>query len=99
MFAVLDSDWAIILVVVAIVVFFGGAKIPKLFHSLGSAQAEFKRGLAEGQPSEASTAAPPAPAAPPAVPPPPAAPPAVAPPTAVPQAAQPSGSQPPVTGA
>lgn len=49
MLAVLDSDWAIILVVVAVIVFFGGSKLPKLFHSLGSAQAEYKKGLSEGQ--------------------------------------------------
>ena len=48
MIAVLDSDWAVIIVVAAVVVFFGGGKLPKLFHSLGSAQAEFKKGLAEG---------------------------------------------------
>ncbi|MDA8267685.1 MAG: twin-arginine translocase TatA/TatE family subunit [Actinomycetota bacterium] len=47
----LDSDWAIILVVVALIVFFGGSKLPKLFHSLGSAQAEYKKGLADAQSS------------------------------------------------
>ncbi len=56
MLAVLDSEWAIILVVVALIVFFGGSKLPKLFHSLGSAQAEYKRGLAEGQARNAQNA-------------------------------------------
>lgn len=48
MLAVLDSDWGIALIVVAVLVLFGGSKLPKLFHSLGSAQAEYKKGLAEG---------------------------------------------------
>ncbi|CAB4798990.1 MAG: twin-arginine translocase TatA/TatE family subunit [Actinobacteria bacterium] len=41
------SDWAIIVIVV--VVLFGGAQLPKLARNLGSAQKEFKKGLAEGQ--------------------------------------------------
>jgi len=41
----LDS---IVVVVVAIVVLFGGSQIPKLARSLGSAQKEFKHGLREG---------------------------------------------------
>jgi sec-independent protein translocase protein TatA len=92
MFALIDSDWGIILIVVAVLVLFGGSKLPKLFHSLGSAQAEYKRGLAEGQAADPSvgTAAPAA-AVPPAVAPPQA--PAVAPqaPAATPAAAPPNG--------
>ena len=57
MFAVLDSEWAIVLVVVALIVFFGGSKLPKLFHSLGSAQAEYKKGLADAQASSGTTSA------------------------------------------
>jgi TatA/E family protein of Tat protein translocase len=56
MFALIDSDWGIILIVVAVLVLFGGSKLPKLFHSLGSAQAEYKRGLAEGQAASEQTA-------------------------------------------
>ena len=41
------SDWAIIVIVV--VVLFGGAQLPKLARNLGQAQKEFKKGLAEGQ--------------------------------------------------
>jgi sec-independent protein translocase protein TatA len=41
-------DGVIVLVVVAVVLF-GGTQIPKLARSLGSAQREFKQGLAEGQ--------------------------------------------------
>ena len=36
------------LVIVVIAVLFGGSQIPKLARNLGSAQKEFKKGLAEG---------------------------------------------------
>lgn len=38
----------VIVIVVLAVVLFGGSQIPKLARSLGSAQREFKKGLAEG---------------------------------------------------
>jgi sec-independent protein translocase protein TatA len=38
----------IIVIIVLAVVLFGGSQIPKLARSLGSAQSEFKKGLAEG---------------------------------------------------
>lgn len=77
MFAVFDSDWGIILIVVALLVLFGGSRLPKLFRSLGSAQAEYKRGLAEGQGQPAADAAPGTAATTPAAPAVTAAPPAV----------------------
>jgi sec-independent protein translocase protein TatA len=40
------SEWLIILLVV--LVLFGGSQLPKLARSLGQAQREFKSGLAEG---------------------------------------------------
>lgn len=40
------SDWIIIVIVV--VVLFGGAQLPKLARNLGQAQKEFKKGLTEG---------------------------------------------------
>lgn len=40
-------DGVIVLIVVAAVLF-GGTQIPKLARSLGSAQSEFKKGLADG---------------------------------------------------
>jgi sec-independent protein translocase protein TatA len=40
----MDLVW----VVVVIAVLFGGSQIPKLARNLGSAQREFKKGLAEG---------------------------------------------------
>lgn len=43
----MGPEWLIPLVI--IVVLFGGAQIPKLARSLGSAQKEFKKGLQEGE--------------------------------------------------
>jgi sec-independent protein translocase protein TatA len=44
---IFGMDGIIVLVVVAVVLF-GGSQIPKLAHSLGSAQKEFKKGLKDG---------------------------------------------------
>ncbi len=38
----------IIVIIVIVAVLFGGSRIPKLARSLGSAQSEFKKGLADG---------------------------------------------------
>jgi sec-independent protein translocase protein TatA len=38
----------IILILLVVLVLFGGAKLPKLARSVGQAQSEFKRGLKEG---------------------------------------------------
>jgi sec-independent protein translocase protein TatA len=44
----------IILILLVVLVLFGGAKLPKLARSVGQAQSEFKRGLKEGStPSDA----------------------------------------------
>ena len=37
----------LLIVLLVILVLFGGAKLPKLARSLGQAQSEFKRGLSE----------------------------------------------------
>ena len=47
MFAFLDPP-EIILILVVVLVLFGGAQLPKLAKNLGKAQKEFKEGLAEG---------------------------------------------------
>ncbi len=39
----------IVLILVVVLVLFGGAQLPKLAKNLGKAQKEFKDGLAEGQ--------------------------------------------------
>jgi sec-independent protein translocase protein TatA len=38
----------LIIILIVILVLFGGAKLPKLARSLGQAQKEFKQGVAEG---------------------------------------------------
>jgi sec-independent protein translocase protein TatA len=38
----------LLIILVVILVLFGGAKLPKLARSLGQAQKEFKDGLSEG---------------------------------------------------
>lgn len=46
----------LIVVLVVVLVLFGGSQIPKLARNLGQAQKEFKKGLAEGaEGSETST--------------------------------------------
>lgn len=42
-------DGIIVIVVVAIVLLFGGSQLPKLARGLGSASHEFKKGMAEGE--------------------------------------------------
>ena len=44
---IFGPDLIIVIIVIAVVLF-GGTQIPKLARSLGSAQSEFKKGLAEG---------------------------------------------------
>ena len=39
----------ILIVVLLVVIVFGGKKIPELARSLGRAKGEFKKGLAEGE--------------------------------------------------
>lgn len=48
MLAFLDPP-EIILIIVVVLVLFGGSQLPKLAKNLGKAQQEFKSGLAEGQ--------------------------------------------------
>jgi sec-independent protein translocase protein TatA len=50
MFAFLDPP-EILLILVVVLVLFGGAQLPKLAKNLGKAQKEFKEGLADGQKS------------------------------------------------
>ena len=50
----------VIVIIVAVVVLFGGTQIPKLARSLGSAQKEFKDGLKDGAASSAPSQSEPA---------------------------------------
>ena len=45
----------VVVLIIVVVVLFGGAAIPKLARSLGSAQGEFKKGLAEGHKDSETT--------------------------------------------
>jgi len=51
---IFSPDILIVLVVVAVL--FGGAKLPKLARSLGSAKGEFEKGLREGETATATPA-------------------------------------------
>jgi sec-independent protein translocase protein TatA len=48
----------ILIVVLLVLVLFGGSQIPKLAKNLGQAQKEFKKGLDEGKSDEEKPAAP-----------------------------------------
>ncbi|MCB1000187.1 MAG: twin-arginine translocase TatA/TatE family subunit [Ilumatobacteraceae bacterium] len=48
MLAFLDPP-EIILIIVVVLVLFGGSQLPKLAKNLGKAQSEFKAGLQDGQ--------------------------------------------------
>ena len=54
MFAFLDPP-EIILIIVVVLVLFGGSQLPKLAKNLGKAQQEFKSGLSEGQKETSKT--------------------------------------------
>ncbi len=47
---ILGPDGIIILVVLGVVVLFGGRQLPKLARGLGSASHEFRKGVTEGDP-------------------------------------------------
>ena len=54
MVGIIESEWGIIIILVVVVLVFGGSQLPKLARSLGSAQSEFKKGLAEGKKGDGS---------------------------------------------
>ncbi len=54
----------LIIVLVIVLVLFGGAKLPKLAKSLGEAQREFKKGTDEGATDATATSTPSTPASP-----------------------------------
>ena len=56
MLAFLDPP-EILLILVVVLVLFGGAQLPKLAKNLGKAQKEFKEGLSEGQKNDAQKSA------------------------------------------
>ena len=48
----IGPDTGIVLVVVVLVLLFGGSRLPKLARGLGSASHEFKKGMEEGDKGE-----------------------------------------------
>lgn len=44
----------LIIVLLIVLLIFGGAKLPKLARSMGQASKEFKKGLSEGAPDDES---------------------------------------------
>jgi sec-independent protein translocase protein TatA len=52
----------LLIVLLVVLVLFGGAKLPKLARSMGQAQNEFKRGLTEGSKDDAGDSNPTKPA-------------------------------------
>ena len=48
---IFGPDGIIVIVVAAIVLIFGGSKLPALARGLGSASHEFRKGVAEGDPT------------------------------------------------
>ena len=51
----MGPEWIIVIIVV--LVLFGGSQLPKLARGLGSAQKEFKKGLEEGAADDADETA------------------------------------------
>ena len=51
---ILGPDGIVVIIVVGLVLLFGGSKLPGLARSLGSASNEFKRGVQEGKDPEAA---------------------------------------------
>jgi len=56
MLAEIFSAYDLIIVLVVVLLVFGGTQLPKLARSLGSASREFKKGVEEGADSEESAA-------------------------------------------
>jgi len=52
-----DSPAEIGIVLLVVLLLFGGSQLPKLAKNIGKAQKEFKEGLAEGQKAPAADAA------------------------------------------
>lgn len=45
----LGPDWIVVLVVAAIILLFGGSKLPQLAKALGQSKKAFKEGISEGE--------------------------------------------------
>lgn len=52
---VIGTEWIVVLVVLAILLLFGGTKLPQLARALGQSKKAFKEGIDEGESDSAST--------------------------------------------
>ena len=48
----IPGHWELIIVVVAVLILFGGKKIPEMMRGIGSGIKEFKKGIREGEEEE-----------------------------------------------
>ena len=46
---VIGTEWIVVLVVAAIILLFGGSKLPQLAKALGQSKKAFKEGIEEGE--------------------------------------------------
>jgi sec-independent protein translocase protein TatA len=46
---VIGTEWIVVLVVAAIILLFGGSKLPQLAKALGQSKKAFKEGITEGE--------------------------------------------------
>jgi sec-independent protein translocase protein TatA len=51
----MDVEWGLPIILLLVLVLFGGSQLPKLARGLGSAQREFKKGLEEGADDKSDT--------------------------------------------
>lgn len=52
----IDVEWGLPIILLLVLVLFGGSQLPKLARGLGSAQREFKKGLEEGSDEKSDSA-------------------------------------------
>lgn len=48
-FLVIGTEWIVVLVVAAVILLFGGSKLPQFAKALGQSKKAFKEGIAEGE--------------------------------------------------
>lgn len=46
---IIGTEWIVVLVVAAIILLFGGSKLPQFAKALGQSKKAFKEGIAEGE--------------------------------------------------
>ena len=56
MLLAMDVEWGLPIILLLVLVLFGGSQLPKLARGLGSAQREFKKGLEEGADEKSDSA-------------------------------------------